>query len=1024
MKSKFTWIITLFMAFFIQFSFAQEKTIIGKVTSVEDGLPIPSVNVVVQGTNRGTLTDFDGNFSIKAAQGEKLVLSSVTMKTQVITVGASSTVAVKMESDTQLQEVVVQGYRNTTRVKSNVASTTVTAKTIEGRPNASFIQTLQSQIPGLNITTGSGQPGSNSTVILRGLGSVNGNVEPLYIIDGIPLNSDSFRSINPNDIESVSVLKDAGATSIYGNRGANGVIVVNTKRGGFESELKIKYSSVSGFTELQSNKYHMMNARQLLSLEKGYGSGFGTTLSNEEINNWGVDTNWKDQIFRTGISQSHTLNLTSGSKTLSSFTSLGYFDQEGIVKGTGLKRFTFRNNLNGKSTNNKFNYSTSLTINYSQRNEANNLGTGNVNINPIIAANNGSPYLDPNLYQNGKQLYDLYNDGIGDIYGRAGTLFYSPLMLLDITKTNTNRTNEIKMIGSVQGSYKLTDDLTLSSSLGSDFTEAMGLRVQDPYSFNSYLFQNADNEILGFQNESIAREFHVNVNTRLNYNKTFAEKHNIDVSIYTEYYKSHLKSFQYTQNGLDGKVFVPGAGTGFVPHNPDPNGDPGPGFYVPQVGAGIAEAGLFSYFASADYDYNAKYGIGATIRRDASYRFAETNRWGTFWSVSGRWNIDQEAFMEGSVFDMLKLRASYGTAGNQNISGQSIFNLPNASRTLYGNGLAYNGSTGYFLTQLGNPDLKWETVEQANIGLDFSMFTQRLRGNLDVYQKTTKDLYQSTPISSINGTSAINANNGSLRNKGVELLLSYDVIANQDFRLTVSGNGSYNKNELLSIPDGDGLSWDGSSLVANKVGGPLNQFYVIRYAGVNPATGNMLFLDKDGVTTETPNNNDRVFTGKSNIPKYQGGFGFDANYKGFFLTTQFSFVADVYRYDYDLEGIQDASDIGTFNKSTDLYRSWTPDNRVTDMPSLYMTNKGYDANSDRYIKDASYVRLRYISLGYDVPKRFLDKTFISNLKAYVQAENLVTWTKWRGWDAESPRGNDQYQYPTPRILSFGLELEF
>jgi len=1009
MKSKFTWIFTLLLAFFIQFAFAQEKTVTGTVTDAT-GMSIPGVNVkVVGGSGQSVQTDFDGNFSIQVSVNQKLEFSFVSMKTQIITVGASAKYNVQLEGSV-LDEVVVEAFRTTTRATSNVAVTTITSKTIEGRPNANFIQTLQGQVPGLNITTGSGQPGANSTVILRGYGSVNGNVEPLYVIDGMPLNVDNFRSLNPNDIESLSVLKDAGATSIYGNRGANGVIVVKTKKGSFESPLRIKYLGTTSFTKLQDNKYDKMNSRQLLGLENRVGRGLGATLTQDEINNYGTDTDWYDQIFRTGHSQNHVLSFTSGGKNLSSFTSIGYFDQEGVVAKTSLQRFNFRNNMNGKSNNGKFDYSTAVTINYSKRSEASNLGSGSVNINPLYGANNGAPYLSPDMYTNG---LDLYNQYTGTGFG-SGTLLLSPLMLMDILKTGTNEFNELKMLSNFQANYKLTDDLTIGTTFAADYTQNVGLRVQDPRSFNSYVFRNSGEDYLGFQTESLAQDFSANINTRLNYNHTFGENHNIDASVFTEYYKSHFKSFGATQNGLNPKVFVPGNGAGYIGFNSDTSP-----FYVPDVSSSKITAGLFSYFGSVNYSYADRFGLGLTARRDASYRFSETNRWGTFWSVDARWNIDREKFMEGSVFNMLKLRGSYGTAGNQNIAGQSIYSIPNGSRTLFASGSGYANLPAYVVGQLGNADLKWETIAQGDVGVDFEVFDSKLRGTFDVYRKTTKDLYQSSPLSAITGQFSQLANNGSLRNSGIELLLAYDVIKTTDFTLTLSGNGSYNKNEFVKLPTGD--VDNGTSI--NTVGGQINQYYVIPYVGVSPATGNLLFRNAEGGLTETPDNGDRRKTGKSYVPKYQGGFGLDANYKGFYLTAQFSYVQDVWRFDSDLDGLQNPASIGVQNKSTDLERAWTPDNRYTTIPSLTLTNKGFDFSSDRYLKDASYVRLRYTSIGYTFPAKTLAKTPFAGLKAYFQAENLYTWTKWRGWDAESPRSEDVYQYPTPKIFSVGLEVQ-
>jgi TonB-linked SusC/RagA family outer membrane protein len=1011
MKSKFTWIFTLLLAFFIQFSFAQEKTITG-VVSDANGMPIPGVTVMVEGAAPGVQTDFDGKYSISASQGQRISFSYVGMKTQIVTVGASSSVSIRLQDDvTLLDDVVVEAYRTTTRATSNVASTTVTSKTIENRPNASFMQTLQGQIPGLNISTGSGQPGSNNTtVILRGVGSINGNIEPLYVIDGVPQNSDNFRSINPNDIESISVLKDAGATSIYGNRGANGVIIVKTKRGGYESKLAVRYSSTTGFTYLQDNDYDLMNSQELLRLERAYGSGRGVGMSDADIDATPT-TDWLDVFFRTGVSQNHTLSLTSGSKNLSAFTTIGYFDQEGILQNTDLKRFNFRSNINGKSDNDRLNYATSITANFSRTNSASNLGTGAVNQNYLVGALQGVPYLSPSDYTTGAAL-------VG-----SASLTNTPLFLLDKLRTFTNQAEEIRAIGQGQISYKFTPEITAGTSLGIDYTGINGLTVQGPEGFNSLYFaaQDADGntiqEFVGDQSESFSRNVSFNTNTYITYSKLFAEKHTIEVSAFTEYFKAHFKSLGYTQNGLDPIFSEPGTGGGFIPYQSGNN------FYVPGASSGKSEAGLFSYFGSADYDYDARYGLSATVRRDASFRFADTNQWGTFWSVSARWNIDKEAFMEGSVFNMLKLRGSFGTAGNQDITGGGVFAGASLTRFQYGIGSGYNNGPSYTLGGLANPTLKWETIEQANIGLDFSVFDSKLTGTFDVYQKTTKDLYQGVPLSAINATTEINANFGSLRNRGIEAQVSYAIVRNSDFNLSVNFNGSYNKNELLELPSDNGTVWDGGLLI-NREGDILNQYYLVEYAGVNPANGNLLFYDRNGALTETPTDNDRKFTDKSLIPKYQGGFGLDAEYKGFFLTTMFTYVADVYRFDYDLQGFQDPDDIGLFNKSRDLNRAWTPDNRVTDIPSLRATNLSLESFSDRNLKDASYLRMRYLTLGYSFSPELLDKTPFGGIRAFVQAENLLTWSKWRGLDAESNRAADQAQYPTPKIVSLGLELEF
>nr|WP_314839023.1 SusC/RagA family TonB-linked outer membrane protein [uncultured Flavobacterium sp.] len=1020
MKSKFTWIMTLCLAFFIQFSFAQEKTVSGTVTSKSDKMTMPGVNVVVQGTKRGVQTDFNGGYAIKASVGERLVFSIVGSKTVTVVVGGQSRVNVQLEDDNMvLENVIVEGYNVTkTKAKSNVASVTVSAQTIEGRPNASFIQTLQAQVAGLNITSGTGQPGGNSQVIIRGTGSINGKVEPLFVIDGIPLNNDNFRSINPDDIESVSVLKDAGATSIYGNRGANGVIIVKTKKGSFDSPLSVKYTSTTGFSTLQKTDYNLMNAQELLTTERAFGRGRGFTrgpnggpMTDAQIAA-APNTNWNKYFFRTGVTQNHVVSLSGGGKNSTAFTSLGYFDQQGILKGTDLKRFSFRSNLTGKSNNDKFAYATTTSINFSRRNEANSIGTGGVNQNYVLGANNSAPYISPNEYSTSQQLLADYN-------AQGGTLLLTPLFLIDKLKQFENRLDELKGLINLDGSYKITNDLTLGTALSLDYTQENSYTWQSPTGFNTLLFP-ATAFAQDSENQFFSRDLALSSTTRLNYSRSFNEKHTINAGAYLEYIKSNRNAFTFTQRGLNPKTTSPGAGTGYILDGTTDDRN------VPLVSASKAITGLFSYFATLDYDYDSKYGFGATVRRDASSRFDKDYRWGTFYSLSGRWNIDKEAFMQGSVFSGLKLRGSYGTSGNQDIIN-AVYGALNNTRELYASATGYNGSQSFVLNRLGVPDLQWETTAQANVGVDFEVFKSRLRGSFDVYRKKTTDLFLGVPLSSINAITAINKNFGSLKNEGVEATLNYDLIKAKDlgdFTMTLNFNGSYNKNTILDVAGTTGVIDNGTTVI--QEGRTIDEFFLTRYAGVNPANGNLLFLTAAGQVTENPNiTGDRVLTGKSRIPLYQGGFGFNTKYKGFYFDTNFSFAAEVYRIDFDLQGLQNpTNNIGVFNVSADLLNAWTPTNRVTDIPSLRATNYAAQNNSDRYLVDASYVRLRFASFGYDVPKKLIEKTPFKSVRMFVQGENLVTFSKWRGWDAESPRTADQYQYPTPKIYSVGLQLEF
>ncbi|CAM4346830.1 SusC/RagA family TonB-linked outer membrane protein [Gillisia hiemivivida] len=998
MKKKLNGILTLLLVFMVQLTFAQERTVTGTVSDSE-GLPLPGVNIIIKDTNSGTQTDFDGNYTLRARAGDILVFTFVGYAKNEIAVGGARVINATLDVDAAaLDEVVIQGYRSSTKEKSSIASVTITSESIENRPNANFVQTLSGQVAGLNISTSSGQPGASSNINLRGVTSINGNTQPLFIIDGIPVDEGNFRSLNPQDIASISVLKDAGATAIYGNRGANGVVIIETRQGSFNSPLKMTATSILSFNTLQDADYDLLNSQEQLELTRTFGNGRGNDLTDAEIAA-APTTDWLDVFFRTGITKNNTLSLSAGGEKSTVFTSLGFFETEGILKGSDLKRFNVRNNITGRSDDKKFTYGTNVSLNYSKSNEPNAIGGSGINQNFVLGAFQSAPYITPEDYTSGLEL----TQGL--------TFLNTPLFLMDKLMNFTRFDEELKILASANAGYKITDDFSANATLSSDYTNEVFTSADRSDSFNAILFGGGANPLAGFQAQQTRRVFTFNQVTSLNYNKTFGD-HTIDAGVYTEYFKAHLRSFGYNADGIDLKTFSPGDGAGFVDDNSDND------FFTDQANATIRNAGLFSYFSQVDYDYATTYGITGTVRRDASYRFAESNRWATFYSVAARWNINNEAFMANSIFDVLKLRASYGTAGNQTISGSSYFSAPDLTRNFFGTGGGYAGQNSIFLTQIANNTLRWETVTQANIGIDFEVFNRRLRGSVDGYVKETTDLFQSTPISAINAITLLNANTGTLTNTGVDVSLKYDIIrGGQDgFNMDMFFTGNYNKQELGDIPR------EGGELIGTgRNGGKLFEYYTIRYAGVNPANGNLLFLTADGDVTENPNaDTDRVWLDKNIFPDYNGGFGLNMSYNGFFIQTQFNYVIGVDRYDFDLSGFQSPNNIAQFRNSRDILRAWTPDNRVTDIPALRATNLA-GVTSDRYLRNADFLRLRFASFGYNLPKDALDSIGIASLRLFANGENLFTLSEWRGFDAEA-LSNTSRIYPTPRIISVGVEI--
>ncbi|MDY8134142.1 SusC/RagA family TonB-linked outer membrane protein [Aquimarina sp. 2201CG5-10] len=1002
MRTKIVNLSVLLLMLVTHFSYAQERTISGNVSAALDNMPLPGVNVVIKNTTNGVQTDFDGNYTIKASKGQIIVFSFLGMQDTEVIIGDNTTINVALEEDVAaLEEVVIEGYRTRPKTKSVISAVTVSAESLENRPNASTIQSLSGQVAGLDISTASGQPGANSLVQIRGVSSINGNTEPLFLMDGIPINEDNFRSLNPNDIASISVIKDAAGTAIFGSRGANGVIVIKTKRGSKGSGLKVKYTGTQSFATLQGQDYNLLSTPEYLRLERERGVGRGGTgganggpLTDAEIAAQ-PETDWLDFFLRTARTVSHNVSFTQGGENTSSFTSLGYFDQEGILRNTGLKRFNLRNNINGTSQNGKFNYASSFTANYSKSDLAGDVGSTAVNRNPFYGANSSLPYFTPEDYPGGAVLAQDFQ------------LAFTPLYIIDRLRTYDLLEEEVKIIAGFSADYEILENLTAKINVGGDYESITFFQSEGPDSRNSLRFAQNGNTTPGFQDQQSTRNFSFNSTTSLNYNKVFG-RHTVDASAYIDYFKAHFRTFGFRANGLNPRTFFPGDGSGFV----DDNGDND--FFVDQANSNRLDAGLFSYFGNVDYDYDSKFGVSATVRRDASYRFATTNRWGTFYSVGARWNISNENFMGDSVINDLKLRVSYGTTGNQRITGNTYFSGADLPFSFFGTGQGYGGANAIFSNQIGVNTLKWEEVTQTNIGVDFGVFNSRLRGSIDVYRKKTDDLFQSLPISLINGQGAVNANVGELTNTGVDWTLAYDLVKNQDLRVTLNFVGNYNENELANLP-----SETGEILGIGRNGGRINEVKTVRYAGVNPANGNLLFLDVNGNLTENPDfDRDAVWTGKNNTPDASGNFGFDISYKGFYLTTQWNYVIGVDRFDFDYAGFIDRDLIGDFQLSGDILNAWTPDNRITDVPSLDATN--LDFASDRFLRSSDYLRLRFLNVGYVFPKKFLKGTGIDNLKIFGTGENLFTFSEWRGYDAEARLGTRTY--PTPRILSFGIEL--
>jgi TonB-linked SusC/RagA family outer membrane protein len=927
-----------------------------------------------------------------------------------------------ISKETKIEEVVVLGYSKTsTKAKSSASSVTIGSETLENRPNISVLNSIQGTAPGIVANSASGSPGSGKfNIIIRGLSSLNGSTDPLYVIDGIITSGSQFRNLNPNDIDTFSILKDAQATAIYGNRAANGVVVITTKGGRFNSKLRISYDALTSFSELPKTDYNMSSGQQLLQIQKNAGAGKGATMSQSQIDNFTTNTNWRDLFSRVGMSQQHTLSVSAGGENISNFVSLGYVDSEGNIRGTDFKRFTLRNNLNGKSSDGRLTFGAILGLGFSKRNQLDDETNAAINANtiqnPLFGTVLSAPYLPAPTFSNGLGLFNQI--GQTSANGNGAYILYD-----NINGGIRNKFTETSLTANVSANYKLTPDLSIGNRTGADYKN---YQRQFARAANGYLSlvvaAGQQAKYGGFEQFNTVNDLTINSTTNVTYNHSFGD-HTITASAYLDYIRVNWQSYTQQQNGLDPLVWEFGAGTGYVPFNPAT-----PNLYRPSASASKVNAGTLAYFGTLDYDYQGKYGVSGVVRRDGSYRFPTENRWETFWSVAGRWNIDQESFMEGSGFNLLKLRASIGTTGNQNLFNAANntniltlgpvsyldYNAPNPSTAP-----GYQSLPGYYLANLGNKNLQWEQVKQLDFGLDFN-YKGLVEGTFDYYHKRTSRLFNSIPVTYVTGQGTLRGNNGEMDNKGVEGSLRFNVIRKGNTKLSLFANMGYNSNKIISMEAND-LTDD----TVDGVGGPADQWHLYPYLGVNPSNGEQLFMDINGNVTETPTAGDRRLTGKSPMPKYTGGFGFNFSHQGFFVDALFSYQKGGYIYDNLNSWVMNPSYAASgLNVSADLLNSWNPGNTNATLPSLSAVNSTLEGSSDRFLYKSDFVRLKNVSIGYTFSKNTLGNLPVNSIKIFAQAENIYTFTGWKGFDVEPITTYSLNVYPNPKTYSLGVNVDF
>ncbi|MBO9563168.1 MAG: SusC/RagA family TonB-linked outer membrane protein [Niastella sp.] len=1014
---------------------AQERTISGKVTDAA-GAPVLGASVTVKGSSLGTTTGADGSFSFRVpASAKTLTISAVGYAEQDLSIGSKTVIAVSMTVEGKgLDEVVVTGYGTQKRSTYVGAVSKVEAKAINQVPNASLDQILQGRAPGLYATAGSGQPGAAANVIIRGVGTINGTSAPLYIMDGIPIQAAAFAAISPSDIASVDVLKDAAATAVYGSRGSNGVIVITTKRGKMNNKLTFGVKSQYGFSNRTRPKFDMMTSAEHLQfeeevgLENGANIGPGWYLSRKNPRNAGVaesrlvrydqildslrntSSPWEDVFLRRGKTQEFEVNASGGSERTAFYSSLNYFKQEGIAVRSALERFSFRNNLDFKSDrltiglNMTLNYATSYFI------EGEN---GTSIVNPFSSIYYALPYELP--YRNGVLLHG--NNTSGPRLNPSNPADYDPLLpatagsnlvydqregsaALERMLATTNKRNEIKAVLGGNIKYKIFDGLSAVGTFGLDFRELMTERLVDPRTATG-------RQSLGGQgsfSEGANRFLQLIGNAGLNYNKTIAEKHQVDASALVENIKWTSRAFSYVGFGINPLLLntpaaiTPGTATG--------------GF-IPTTGGGRDHQATQSLIGILRYTFDGKYSFNGSYRLDASSAVPENNRNISYYAVGGSWNVMKENFMSTLDFvSDLQLRASYGTSASPFLNSFGYLSL-------YGNSTTpYAGQSGYVVSQLGNQNYDWEYNNTFNVGVDFTLLNARIRGTVEYYNKQTKNLFISQQLSSWSGVGSLNVNAGEMRNRGVEVSLAGDVIVKNDFRLTIGGNAAYNKNEITSLGQVSEFPL-GTSII--RVGLPFGTHFIPKWGGVDAATGNPLYYNRDGSLTNSYNQSAQaVAEFGSWLPKVTGGFNGSLNYKGVYVEAFFSFAAGNKRFNNE-DFFNENYTFATSNQSTEWFKRWRKPGDVAKVQRFGSAR----SFSSKDIQDASYVRFRNLNVGYNIPRKYLQQIGVfSAATIFAQAQNLYTWTNWRGFDPEDNNNISTFEYPNARTYTFGINLTF
>lgn len=1005
-------------------------------TVTVEGEPMPGVSVLLKGTTTGTITDLNGKYSLQATSNGTLVFSFVGMKTVEQPINNRQVVNAALVSDSkELEEVMVVAYATAKKYSFTGAASTVKGEEIAKLQTSSISKALEGSVAGLQASASSGQPGTDAEIRIRGVGSINASSSPLYVVDGVPYDG-SINAINPDDIASMTVLKDAASAALYGSRGANGVIIITTKQGKSSSKATVSVKATFGGSTRAIKEYDKLGTNDHFelyweALRNGYakdkknyptladanaaasknlvgalmGGGrnpYGTKypqpvgadgkLVAGATPLWNAD--WSKALEQQALRSEIGLNVSGGGEKNQYYFSAGYLDDKGIVLESSYQRFNLRSNITSQMTN-WLKGGVNISFTHSNQNypQSSDSSSGNVIMGsllmapfyPIYEVNEDGSYV----YKNGQLVPDFGS------YRQSGSM------------------SDWNLVATMpeDKAERMKDEVSARTFMEVTFIEGLKFKTSfnfDLVNFNSLDFQNSnigDGAIYGGEtSRENDRTFSWTWNNIITYDKTIGN-HHFNILAGQEAY-----SYRYDElTASRSKMALPDFPELAV------------GSQITGANGYRVDYSLVGYLVSGQYDFKNKYFLSASFRRDGSSRFAPESRWGNFWSVGGSWRIDREKFMQSTEnwLSALTLKASYGAQGNDNLGSYY------ASSGLFAV-VSNNNENGLVSNRLATPNLKWETNLNFNVGLDFSFLKNRLSGSIDFFERKSKDLLYSRPLASSLGYSSVDENVGALKNTGVEIDLKGVIIDTKDFKWRLGLNLTHYKNVVTELPLKD---MPAGSFTKLEEGRSVYDFYMKEWAGINPENGNpMWYKNEDGekVATETYNNADYYFVGKSSLPKVYGGFNTAFTYKGFELSAMFSYSIGGYVYNRDKNFLLSYGSATGRAWSTDMLDRWTPENRDADVPILTTSSSNsWTSTSTRFLVNNSYLRLKNLQLSYTFPQSLVRRIALGNLQLFVQGDNLLTFNKNQGLDPEQGiSGVTYYRYPAMRSFTGGINVSF